>query len=85
MSKVRSNPSSRGGMHRGPGPGMIGEKPKDFKKTFKRLISYLKPWKNRMILLPLQPSFRPYLMSSVRSCWGMRLHLYLIVLQREQQ
>lgn len=54
MSKVRSSPSPRGGgMHRGPGPGMIGEKPKDFKKTFKRLISYLKPWKNRMILVTL--------------------------------
>jgi ATP-binding cassette subfamily B multidrug efflux pump len=43
----------RGGMHRGPGPGMIGEKPKDFKKTFKRLFGYLKPWKNRMILVTI--------------------------------
>ena len=43
----------RGGMHRGPGPGMMGEKPKDFKKTFKRLFGYLKPWKNRMILVTI--------------------------------
>nr|WP_227551768.1 ABC transporter ATP-binding protein [Metabacillus sediminilitoris] len=41
----------RGGMHHGPRPGMVVEKPKDFKKTFKRLVGYLKPWKNRMILV----------------------------------
>jgi ATP-binding cassette subfamily B protein len=44
-------PPMRGGMHHGPRPGMVVEKPKDFKKTFKRLVGYLKPWKNRMILV----------------------------------
>jgi ATP-binding cassette subfamily B protein len=44
-------PLMRGGMHHGPRPGMVVEKPKDFKKTFKRLVGYLKPWKNRMILV----------------------------------
>jgi ATP-binding cassette subfamily B protein len=39
------------------GPGMVGEKPKDFKKTFKRLFGYLKPWKNRMILVTVAAIF----------------------------
>ncbi|WP_413789639.1 ABC transporter ATP-binding protein [Metabacillus rhizosphaerae] len=39
------------------GPGMVGEKPKDFKKTFKRLFGYLKPWKNRMILVAVAAIF----------------------------
>ncbi|MGM7722837.1 ABC transporter ATP-binding protein [Metabacillus sp. Hm71] len=46
-----------GGMRHGPGPGMVVEKPKDFKKTFKRLLSYLKPWKNRMILVAVAAVF----------------------------
>jgi ATP-binding cassette subfamily B protein len=40
-----------GGMRRG--LDMVVEKPKDFKKTFKRLLGYLKPWKNRMILVAI--------------------------------
>ncbi|MCM3160958.1 ABC transporter ATP-binding protein/permease [Metabacillus litoralis] len=39
------------------GPGMVVEKPKDFKKTFKRLVGYLKPWKNRMILVAITAIF----------------------------
>ncbi|WP_255301670.1 ABC transporter ATP-binding protein [Bacillus sp. AFS040349] len=39
------------------GPGMVVEKPKDFKKTFKRLVGYLKPWKNRMILVAIAAIF----------------------------
>ncbi|MBO1515512.1 ABC transporter ATP-binding protein [Metabacillus sp. BG109] len=39
------------------GPGMVGEKPKDFKKTFKRLFGYLKPWKNQMILVAVAAIF----------------------------
>ncbi len=46
-----------GGMRHGPGPGMVVEKPKDFKKTFKRLLGYLKPWKNRMILVAVAAVF----------------------------
>lgn len=36
---------------------MATEKPKDFKKTFKRLLGYLKPWKNRMILVAVAAIF----------------------------
>ncbi|KKI92547.1 ABC transporter [Bacillus sp. SA1-12] len=46
-----------GGMRHGPGPGMAVEKPKDFKKTFKRLLGYLKPWKNQMILVTVAAVF----------------------------
>lgn len=47
MSEKRSGPMMRHGQ------GMTVEKPKDFKKAFTRLLSYLKPWKNRMILVTL--------------------------------
>lgn len=47
MSERRSGPMMRHGQ------GMTVEKPKDFKKAFKRLLSYLKPWKNKMILVTL--------------------------------
>ncbi|MGM0877891.1 MAG: ABC transporter ATP-binding protein [Bacillota bacterium] len=50
-------PPLHGGMHRGPGQVMVGEKPKDFKKTFKRLLGYLRPWKNRMILVAIAAIF----------------------------
>ncbi|UHA62554.1 ABC transporter ATP-binding protein/permease [Metabacillus litoralis] len=39
------------------GHGMVVEKPKNFKKTFKRLVGYLKPWKNRMILVAIAAIF----------------------------
>jgi ATP-binding cassette subfamily B protein len=53
MSIVKrpGGPPMGGGMRHG--PGMVVEKPKDFKKTFKRLLGYLKPWKNRMILVAI--------------------------------
>jgi ATP-binding cassette subfamily B protein len=53
MSKMKG-PSGPPMRH---GPGMVGEKPKDFKKTFKRLFGYLKPWKNRMILVAVAAIF----------------------------
>lgn len=56
-AKRPGSPPMVGGMHRGPGPGMVVEKPKDFKKTFKRLLGYLKPWKNRMILVAIAAVF----------------------------
>ncbi|WP_226530793.1 ABC transporter ATP-binding protein [Metabacillus niabensis] len=40
------------------GHGMMPtEKPKDFKKTFKRLLGYLKPWKNRLIVVTIAAIF----------------------------
>lgn len=42
--------------------GMVVEKPKNFKKTFKRLVGYLKPWKNRMILVAIAAIFLHCLM-----------------------
>lgn len=39
-----------GGRHGGP-PMMMGEKPKDTKGTFKRLLSYLKPRRNQLIFV----------------------------------
>lgn len=49
MSK-KQNPQSGGPGH-GPGGGMMmaGQKPKNFKATFKRLLGYLKPRSNRLI------------------------------------
>ncbi|WP_072578742.1 ABC transporter ATP-binding protein [Bacillus weihaiensis] len=38
-----------GGRHQA--PGMPVEKPKNFKKTFKRLLGYLSPWKNRLLFV----------------------------------
>lgn len=54
-NKRRGGPPVGGGMRHG--PGMVVEKPKDFKKTFKRLVGYLKPWKNRMILVAIAAIF----------------------------
>lgn len=57
-----SNRNHRGGPPMGGGrpygQGMMPtEKPKDFKKTFNRLLCYLKPWKNRMILVAIAAIF----------------------------
>ncbi|ABR48334.1 ABC transporter related [Alkaliphilus metalliredigens QYMF] len=40
-----------GGPGKGPMLGMPGEKPKDFKRTLKRLLSYLKPFRFRIIVV----------------------------------
>lgn len=53
-NKRRGGPVGGGMRH---GHGMVVEKPKDFKKTFKRLVGYLKPWKNRMILVAIAAIF----------------------------
>jgi len=52
----RGGPPMGGGRPHGHGI-MASEKPKDFKKTFKRLLGYLKPWKNRMILVAIAAIF----------------------------
>ncbi|WP_078433014.1 ABC transporter ATP-binding protein [Metabacillus halosaccharovorans] len=46
----------RGGRPHGHGM-MAVEKPKDFKKTFKRLLGYLKTWKNRLIVVTIAAIF----------------------------
>src|SRR5690554_5288213 len=48
--KPAQTPPRRGG---GPGQMMPGEKPKEFKKTLKRLAHYLKPRKIQLILVAL--------------------------------
>ncbi|WP_212137804.1 ABC transporter ATP-binding protein [Metabacillus litoralis] len=53
-NKRRGGPVGGGMRH---GHGMVVEKPKNFKKTFKRLVGYLKPWKNRMILVAIAAIF----------------------------
>jgi len=53
-NKRRGGPIGGGMRH---GHGMVVEKPKNFKKTFKRLVGYLKPWKNRMILVAIAAIF----------------------------
>ncbi|WP_435367785.1 ABC transporter ATP-binding protein [Metabacillus litoralis] len=53
-NKRRVGPIGGGMRH---GHGMVVEKPKNFKKTFKRLVGYLKPWKNRMILVAIAAIF----------------------------
>jgi len=58
MSKRNHRGGSPMGGGRPHGHGMMAtEKPKDFKKTFKRLLGYLKPWKNRMILVAVAAIF----------------------------
>ncbi|WP_285800747.1 ABC transporter ATP-binding protein [Exiguobacterium sp. s48] len=55
MSEKQSNTRQTHGGHGGPGgPGggnmmMMGEKPKEFKVTFRRLLAYLKPRRNTLI------------------------------------
>ncbi|MCM3444406.1 ABC transporter ATP-binding protein [Metabacillus halosaccharovorans] len=54
--KQRGGHPMRGGRPNGHGM-MAVEKPKDFKKTFKRLLGYLKPWKNRLIVVTIAAIF----------------------------
>lgn len=68
MSKDKKH---RQGGHAGMGPGnmmMMGQKPKDFKGTFKRLLSYLKPRRNQIIAV-----FLAAIMSTVFSIVGPKI------------
>jgi ATP-binding cassette, subfamily B, multidrug efflux pump len=51
MSKEKQPPRRSGGPGHGPGGMMMapGEKPKNFKKTLRRLLVYLKPRRNKLI------------------------------------
>jgi ATP-binding cassette subfamily B multidrug efflux pump len=67
MSKEK-RPQRRGG-HGGPGGmSMPGEKPKNFKANFKRLLGYLKPRRNRLIVV-----FLAAILSTVFSIVGPKL------------
>ncbi len=70
MSKNK-NHHQGGQVGMGPGPGgmmMMGQKPKDFKGTFKRLLSYLKPRRNKLIAV-----FLAAIMSTVFSIIGPKI------------
>lgn len=52
MSKLKKPPQSAGPMGQGPGGGnmmMMGQKAKNFKGTLRRLLTYLKPRRNKLI------------------------------------
>lgn len=50
-NRMQRRPAHRGPMGGPPGFMMVGEKPKNFKGTLKRLITYLKPFKVRLFLV----------------------------------
>jgi len=50
-NRMQRRPAHRGPMGGPPGFMMVGEKPKNFKGTLKRLINYLKPFKVRLFLV----------------------------------
>ena len=52
MSKDNNERKPRGGRGHGPGGGMkVVDKPKNFKKTFSKLLKYLKPYKVKLTLV----------------------------------
>ena len=52
MSKDNNERKPRGGRGHGPGGGMkVVDKPKNFKKTFSKLLKYLKPYKVKLVLV----------------------------------
>src|SRR5690606_22230958 len=54
--KYKNRPQRGGGMGHGPG-AMHGEKPKEFKKTLWRLLTYLKPRRFQLIIVAIAAAF----------------------------
>lgn len=66
-NRVGRGPGHRPGGH-GPGALRPGEKPKDFKGTFKRLAGYVKPYKIRLIIV-----FLTAILSTVFAIFGPKI------------